>query len=155
MQTYIGVKLITRFFRFYYRKYTFTSSKEIKEAIQKISELVNKRLHTRFRVSRNERFKQEASFLKPLPESPFEFGRWEKRVLHPDCHIGIDGNYYSAPEKYRSEQLDVKLGFTSVEIFFRKERIALHRKTPSRKGIYVTDSSHLPERSRAYLESTP
>ena len=151
----IGVKLVTRFFRFHYRKYTFTSAKEIKEALKRVCELINHRIHTRFRVSRNERFKQEVGSLKALPESPFEFGRWEKRKLHPDCHISIDGNYYSAPEKYRYEHLDIKFGFTSVEIFFKKERIAFHKKAPSKKGTYVTDISHLPERSRAYLEVTP
>lgn len=151
----IGVKLITRFFKFHYRKHTFTSALEIKQALQHVCELINNRPHTRFKISRNERFTEEIGALKPLPQHPFELSRWEKRKLHPDCHIGVDGNYYSAPEKHRFQQLDVKLGFNTVEIFYNKERIALHKKAVPKKGIYVTDNSHLPEKSKAYREVTP
>lgn len=151
----LGVKLVTRFFRFHYRKHTFTRPEEIIEALQYVCEIINSRTHTRFKVSRDERFIDEKEHLKPLPELPFEYGRWEKRKLHPDCHLGIEGNYYSAPEKYRFQQLDVKIGLNSMEIFYQRERVALHKKVPAKKGIYVTDPEHLPEKSRAYMEATP
>ena len=35
--------------------------------------------------------------LKELPEQPFEYAQWGLARVHIDCHIEVDGHYYSVP----------------------------------------------------------
>ena len=151
-----GVDLIYRFFRFKYRNHTFISLEGVNEALLKVTFIVNERRHTRFKVSRNERFlKEEKESLKSLPAFAYEDGYWKRCTIYPDCHISVYGNHYSVPHMYRGKKCDVKVLQDSVEIFFNLKRIAFHDRASGNKGFMVTDNNHLPERSKAYKEATP
>ncbi len=150
-----AVKLVTRALRFMYRRETFTSLDQINKALREVCEKINARPHTRFKVSRNEKFQREVKTLKPLPSFPYRWGRWEKKKLHQDCHVSVESNFYSAPFQHRGEYVDVKIGVESVEIYFQKQLLARHKRTKGKLGEYITKNEHLPEPSRAYKEATP
>lgn len=152
----LTVKLVMKAFAFKYRRQTFTSPKELDEALLSICEQINSKVHTRFKVSREQRFEEsEKAALKPLPKYLYEFATFKESKVHPDSHIQVDYNYYSVPHRLRGQSVRVRLTPSKVEVFEHLEKVAHHQRVGHKKGTYVTLIDHLPERSKAYLETTP
>jgi hypothetical protein len=150
------VNIVMRQFRWRCRGRTFTSLAEINTALRMVVDEVNHKPHTRFKVSRYDRWLQyEQPKLRPLPAAPFEVIEWKEAKLHPDSHIFLEGTYYSAPHIYRGNVLKVKLTSSHVEIFDQLDRIAVHPRVKGHKGRFISDTSHLPPNARAYHEATP
>jgi transposase len=151
-----AVGILMRYFGFIYRRRTFTSLVEINRALVEALTKINEKTHTRFKVSREERFKTlEKASLQALPLEPYAIGEWKTLTLHPDCTVSADGNTYSAPQIHRGKELRVKLSANLVEIFLDLDRIALHERARGKVGERIIKNEHLPENSRAYRESTP
>lgn len=151
-----AVGILMRYFRFIYRRRTFTSLAEINRALAEAVAKLNTKIHSRFKVSREERFIQlEKASLRPLPLEPYSMGEWKTPTLHPDCTVSLDGNFYSAPHIHRGKQLRVKLTENLIEIYLDQERIALHDRARGKVGERVIKNEHLPENARAYRETTP
>lgn len=82
-----AVKILMRYVRFRHRRTRFTSLSQINQAIAECIEHINARRHTRFGVSRRERFESvERAALKPLPAQDFDAGEWKEATLHADCY---------------------------------------------------------------------
>jgi transposase len=151
-----AVKLISRLYRWRTRGAMPCSRMEVNRVLTDCMRIINEKPHSRFKVSRLSSWSEtERCFLMPLPEEPFEYCEWKNATVHPDCHINTDCAFYSAPHVYRGQRLRVKLTDRSVEIFSELKRVAIHIRDRSRKGVYTTDLTHLPDNARAYLESTP
>ena len=151
-----AVKLVSRYLRFWYRRETFTSPSEIDEALLKICEKINNKPHTRFRISREEKFlESEQKSLKPLPKNLYEFAKFKEARVYCDSHISVDHNFYSVPHVLRGKKVRVRLTSQQVEIFKDLEKVATHKRLSPNKGRYVTEIYHLPEASKAYYERTP
>ena len=72
------VKLLMRYAHFRYRNTRFTSLANINQGLGECVERINARRHTRFGVSRRERFETiEKAALKPLPIGDLEYGEWK------------------------------------------------------------------------------
>jgi hypothetical protein len=150
------VKLLMRYVRFRYRNTTFTCLAHINQALTECNERINTRRHTRFGVSRRERFETiERAALKPLPIGDLEYGDWKDATLHPDCYVYIEGDYYSAPHIHRHKKLRIKITESQVEIFLNLERLAIHPRSRHRNGKRVFIDEHFPPASQAYYEATP
>jgi hypothetical protein len=151
-----AVKLLMRYQRFRYRRTRFTSLAQINQALSECMERINARRHTRFGVSRRERFESiERAALKPLPVEEFAGGEWRTATLHPDCYVLVDGDYYSAPHIHRHKKLRIKLTENQVEIFLDLERLAIHPRSRHRDGRRIKIDAHFPDASQAYYEATP
>ncbi len=149
------VKILMRYVRFRYRRHRFTSLAEINRALSECIERINARRHTRFGVSRRERFETvERAALKPLPLVD-DGGEWKEAKLHADCYLYIDGDYYSAPHIHRHKKLRIKLTENQIEIFLQLERLAVHPRCRSKNGRRIKIDAHFPPASRAYYEATP
>jgi hypothetical protein len=145
-----------RYFRFLYRRRTFTSLAEVNAALAEGVAKINAKAHSRFKVSREERYAAlEKGAMQPLPLEPYEMSEWKTPTLHADCTVGVDHNFYSAPHVYRGKQLRVRLTARKVEIFFDLERIALHERARGKIGERIVDNAHLPPNARAYREASP
>jgi hypothetical protein len=145
-----------RYMRFRYRHTRFISPPSINQALGECVERINNRRHTRFGVSRRERFETiEKSALKPLPHGDIELGDWKDATLHPDCYVYIEGDYYSAPHIHRHKKLRIKITENQVEIFLNLERLAIHPRSRHRNGKRVFIDAHFPPASQAYYEATP
>ena len=150
------VKLLMRYAHFRYRNTRFTSLANINQGLGECVERINARRHTRFGVSRRERFETiEKAALKPLPIGDLEYGDWKDTTLHPDCYVYIEGDYYSAPHIHRHKKLRIKITENQVEIFLHLERLAIHPRSRHRNGKRVFIDAHFPPASQAYYEATP
>jgi transposase len=96
----------------------------------------------------------EAGTLKPLPSSPYELALWYRPTLHRDCHVTVDKSYYSAPHRYRGEELDVRLSDTMSHIFYEHLLIASHVRARY-PGTRRTNPDHYPPAKVALMEKTP
>jgi hypothetical protein len=150
------VKILMRYVRFRYRRRRFTSIPEINRALAECIEHINDRRHSRFGVSRRERFETvEKAALKPLPIGDLDGGEWKEAKLHPDCYVYVEGDYYSAPHVHRHKTLRIKLTENQVEIFLKLQRLAIHPRSRHRNGKRIKIDAHFPPASQAYYEATP
>jgi hypothetical protein len=150
------VKILMRYVRFRYRRHRFTSLSEINRALAECIERINDRRHTRFGVSRRERFETvEKALLKPLPIGGVDCGECKDATLHADCYLYIEGDYYSAPHIHRHKKLRVKITENQLEIFLKLERLAIHPRSRHRNGRRIKIDAHFPPASQAYYEATP
>lgn len=151
-----AVKLVMRLLRWKYRKHTFTSLNEINEALTSVTDAINDKIHTRFKVSRYQRWQRvEKEALGSLPAQSYEYTETKTATVHPDCHISVAHNYYSVPHIYRGLKLKVKLSLKQVRVFKDLECVATHKRHHSKDGLFVTNPAHLPPNARAYHEATP
>lgn len=150
------VKLVMRYVRFRFRRHHFTSVLEINRGLSECVEKINDRRHTRFGVSRRERFEAiERAALKALPAMAFEEAEWIRAKLHPDCYLTADRALYSAPHIHRGKVLDVKLTENQVEIYLDLKLLAIHPRDRRHGGYRTKIDTHFPPASQAYYEATP
>ena len=95
--------------------------------------------------SRRERFAQEKPLLRALPKSRFELFDWRTAKVHPDCHVQVDKNFYSAPHRMIGQTVRVRVSAKLVELFTADhERLAAHARL-SGTGKFSTDEQHYPD----------
>ena len=59
---------------------------------------------------------------------------------------------YSVPYEHIRRKVDVRVTAKTVEIFYKQERIASHKRLYGRKGQYSTVIDHMPQDHQKYLE---
>lgn len=96
----------------------------------------------------------EKGALLPLPEEAFEISTWKEATLHRDCHVTVEGSYYSAPHTLRGQKLMICLVDNVTRIFHNYHLIAVHIRA-HRPGTRRTLKEHYPPEKAAYLEHTP
>ncbi|MDQ2994919.1 MAG: IS21 family transposase [Pseudomonadota bacterium] len=136
----------------------FFSIGELNRYLVQVLDRFNLRLQRKYGLSRRAKFDgAEKEKLLPLPNSSYEFATWKKAKLHPDCHIQVQYQFFSAPYHLRGKELDVRCTSSFIEIFHNIERVAIHARPGGsiRRGIYVTDKNHRPEAHQAINEFTP
>ena len=95
---------------------------------------------------------EEQPLLAPLPATPFEVAEWKIATVQFNYHIAVDKMYYSVPYQYIKNKVDVRITDTTIEIFYKHNRIASHRRLCGRPGMYSTVTEHMPEDHQKYLE---
>ena len=92
--------------------------------------------------------------LRLLPKTPYRFARWKKARAGVDYHVAVDGHFYSVPYAYLKRKLDVRITETTIECFYRGNRIASHARS-LRSGAHSTVRDHMPSAHRRYAEWSP
>ncbi len=100
------------------------------------------------------RFEREREKLLPLPDDPFEMLSVRMVKLHPDCHIEIDGSYYSAPHALIGKRLEAHVYERVVQIYDGVELLVTHPRARKR-GERITLTEHYPPQKAIYLMRTP
>lgn len=95
---------------------------------------------------------EEMPLLAPLPATPFELCEWKQATVQFNYHIAVDKMYYSVPYQYIKDKVDVRITETTIEIFYKHNRIASHRRLSGRPGQYSTIREHMPADHQKYLE---
>lgn len=100
---------------------------------------------------------EERAALLPLPTTPYELVVWKRARLHTDCHVQIDGGFYSAPFPLLHQDLWCRCAAKSITIFHEERRLRTHARVA--RGKRSTFEEDLPEarrdlrhRSRSYWE---
>ncbi len=87
---------------------------------------------------------KEKDFLKSLPLKAFYVEFRGERIVHKDCHIVIDNNFYSVPFKYVGQKVEVEINAKEVKILHENHQVALHTRQIG-KGNFATQTAHYPK----------
>lgn len=145
--------------RIYYpiRSMTFFSLDELNKEIRRLLESYNDLFFQRKEASRKELFQSvERAYLKPLPQAPYQLKDYRRAKVQKIGYVYFspDKNYYSVPYRYIGKSTLIHYTKSLVEIYHYHERIALHRRNPS-KGIYITNKNHLSSTHKDYTDWSP
>jgi len=97
---------------------------------------------------------REKTALLPLPPEPFSLVEVRQVKVHRDCHVTIDGSFYSVPYKHVGEEVQAHIGERTVELYSGVELVSTHVRAKER-GEWHTRLEHYPPEKAAYLERTP
>lgn len=130
------------------RNMNFYNIEELRVAVDNALESFNKAPFQKREGSRHEIFHgMEKQHLRALPSIPFEIAEWVYGyTVNLDCHISYKTNRYSAPYQYVGKKVNLKVTDTFLEIYFKEERIATHRRLPDYlKHKWSTLEEHMPD----------
>jgi transposase len=96
----------------------------------------------------------EQACLQPLPEASFRLLEIRPVKVHPDCHVVIQGSFYSAPFGYIGQELSAHVSENFVEIYKGEELVSTHPHS-TRPGQWHTRLEDYPPAKAAYLIRTP
>jgi len=151
----VGVQVAERWILARLRNHTFFSLTELNQAIRELLGPLNERPMKHLERSRREFFDLlDQPALKPLPEKPYVFATWKKTRVNIDYHVEFDKHYYSVPYTLIHEAVDIRATQSTIEIFFKNERVASHPRVKS-PGRHTTLAEHMPSAHQKYLEWTP
>jgi len=150
----VGVQVATRWIVAKLRKQTFFSLAELNAAISDCVEQINNRMTRHLGASRRSLFEQvERSTLKSLPATEYVFAYWKQCRAGIDYHVEIDKHYYSVPYTLVRQELWASYTASTVEVFYRGKRVAVHRRGPPNRG-HTTLPEHMPSSHRRYADWT-
>jgi len=98
----------------------------------------------------------ERSTLQLLPEKRFELRHSTVVTVMKNGHVCLssDKHYYSVPYGYISKKVRVLYSKSAVEVYYKYERIALHKRLRSPHN-YTTDPLHLATQHQIMSELNP
>jgi transposase len=152
-----AVRLVYQRIFYPLREMTFFSLEDLNKEIRKLLDSYNNLLLKRKEISRKELFQSvERGYLKPLPQEPYQIKQYTRAKVQKIGYIYFspDKTYYSVPYRFIGKSTHIHYTPDTVEVYFYHERIALHKRKPS-KGIYVTNKDHLSSSHKAYSEWSP
>jgi transposase len=153
----VAVQVTERWILARIRNETFFSLSELNGRIAELLEDLNARTMRAYGQSRRERFDAiDRPALRPLPQEAFELAEWKKARVNIDYHVELDRAFYSVPHALVHERVDLRSTATSLEVFHKGRRVALHpRPSYFAPGGYSTIPAHMPKSHRKHLEWTP
>jgi len=148
-----GVKYVKRNFL---AGQTFADAGAANERVRRwVREVAGVRRHGTTQEAPLRRFEeQERRTLIPLPATAFDLVATHRAKVHSDCHVVVDGRFYSAPYRWIGQIVDVYVGQRVVEIYHGLDLIATHA-VAEKPGQRTTRTEHYPEGKRAFLENGP
>lgn len=87
----------------------------------------------------------------PLPKYPYEPAVWKQAAVGKDYLISDGKNKYSVPFDLIGEQVQIRLTKNTVEIFFKGNRAASHKRLEHMQTQPIVRPEHMPEKHRKYL----
>jgi transposase len=150
-----GVLLAERWIVAVLRHRRFTSLAQLNEVIAGLVARLNEKSFKKLEGSRASLFAElDQPALRPLPPTRYEFATWRAAKVNIDYHVEVERHYYSVPYQLAGSVVEVRLTNSVVEVFSQHHRVASHLRSYA-KGRHVTDSAHMPDSHRRYLEWTP
>lgn len=98
---------------------------------------------------------EEKSYLQQLPQTRYKLTEWKTAKVQLNYHIQVELMYYSVPYDYIRESVDVRLTTDLIEVYFNEARIASHKRLKGEMGQFSTNTDHMPDNHRLYLEHNP
>lgn len=96
----------------------------------------------------------EKETLRELPAEAFDLCEIRIAKVHNDCHIAVDGSYYSVHHKWVGKEVEVQVHKHTLEIYAQQELLRTHIKA-TRKGQWQTKMEDYPPYKAQYLLKTP
>jgi transposase len=151
----LTVLLICRWVLARLRHQRFFSLDELNAAIRPLLSELNDRPFQRLPGSRRSVFEAlDRPAMRALPATPYVFAEWKERLVAFDYHVDIDRHFYSVPHALVGYTVWARFSATTVEVFYRSERVATHVRSYQR-GAHTTIPEHMPKAHRAHAEWSP
>jgi len=96
----------------------------------------------------------EQAALQSLPAEPFDLCDLRMAKVHSDCHIVVEGSFYSVPYHWVGSEVEVHIHERVIEIYAGQELIRTHTRA-ARKGQWRTEMEDYPSTKVQYLLKTP
>ncbi len=136
------------------RRMTFFTLDELNKVLINEVEKLNNEIMLEYKVSRNELFSQEVSYLMDLPNKPYELIIEQGSVKAPANYlIKYQENYYSIPYQDRSKMVEFKATNKDIKILCKGLLIAQHHIVGG-KGVIVRLPEHMPKNHLAQVRKT-
>jgi transposase len=150
-----GVQIVERWVLAPLRHRQFFSLEEVEAAIQVCVAEVNRRPFQKREGCRLSVFQEcERPVLRPLPPARYDFAIWKKARVNIDYHIEVEKSLYSVPYHLIHQQVDVRIGTTTVAVYHRNRQVALHVRA-TKPGTVFPNPDHMPSSHRRHAEWTP
>lgn len=136
---------------------TFTDIQAANKQLKRwITEIAGVRQHGTTRQAPLALFAQdEQAALLPLPKDPFVLNEIRMAKVHQDCHIQVNGSYYSVPYRYVGKRVSVHISDKMIEIYNQQQELLCTHVLLRQKGRWSTRNEHYPAHKAAYLQKTP
>jgi transposase len=153
----VAVQVAERWILARIRNETFFSLRELNARIAELLGELNDRTMRAYGQSRSERFEAiDRPALRPLPAESFELAEWKQARVNIDYHVEFNRGFFSVPHALIHERVEIRSTATSLEVFYKGQRVALHRRpTYFAPGGFSTIPEHMPKSHRKHLEWTP
>lgn len=102
------------------------------------------RIHGTTREQPLARFATEQEALHPLPGTPYDLATWKQVKVHRDCHVVFDNAYYSTPFRLVGQQVWVRGGTQTVQLYTADYQLVATHDRAQRPGQRMTNVAHLP-----------
>ena len=151
----VGVQVVERWILAALRHQKFFRLADLNHAIRELLERLNHRPFKKREGSRASVFAAvERTALRPLPAEPFDMSQWSYARVNIDYHIAFKDDFYSVPYTLVQERVEVRATPTTIEIFYKGQRVASHVCGHGREQVF-TQREHRPKSHQAHLEWTP
>jgi transposase len=121
-----------------------TLSQANQDVLGWISTTAGQRIHGTTKEKPLDRFETEQTVLKPLPGTPYDLAIWKQVKLHRDCYVVFEQAYYSAPFRLVGQQLWVRGGTQTVQIYAADYQLVATHTRAQGPGQRQTTLDHLP-----------
>lgn len=147
----VGVQVAQRWILGRIRNQTFFSLGELNRRIAELLEELNSRPMKKLGgVTRRELFERyDRPVLRALPSEAYEIAEWDEATVNLDYHVEHEKHWYSAPYMIAQESVWVRATATTIELFFRDDRVASHARSREQYR-HTTDPAHMPEAHRRH-----
>jgi transposase len=96
----------------------------------------------------------EQAALQALPAESFDLHAILIAKVHSDCHIVVDGSFYSVPHTLVGSEVEVHVHERVIEIYAHHELVRTHCRA-TQKGQWRTEMEDYPSSKAQYLMKTP
>lgn len=121
-----------------------TTTKANQDVLRWVEAVAGQRTHGTTKEKPLERFKMERAALKALPGIPYDLAIWKQAKLHRDCYIVFERAYYSAPFRLVGQQLWVRGGTQTVQVYTSDYHLVATHPCAQTPGQRQTNLDHLP-----------
>lgn len=97
---------------------------------------------------------QEVAALLPLPKDPFHLLEVRQVKVHRDCHVVLEGSYYSLDDTFVGKTLEAHIYEKIVQFYDGLTLLATYPRA-TKKGQRFTRREHYPPHKALYLQHTP
>lgn len=108
-------------------------------------EIAGRRIHGTTKEQPMTRFcTTEQGLLHPLPQTPYDPAIWKQVRVYRDCYVSFEGGHYSAPHRLVGQQLWVRGGARTVELYAADHQLVATHDRARQRGARQTHLDHLP-----------
>ena len=150
----VAVQIVERWIIARLRHHTFFSLAELNQCIKALLVALNDKPFKQLPGNRREAFAAiDQAELSALPSHAYEYVDIKTVRVNIDYHVQYGHHFYSVPNEYVGEVLELHVSDRLVTAYFRQRQIAQHPRAYT-AGM-TTTAAHMPVRHQKHLSWTP